>query len=199
MHKTVTRILTAFAAVVLVLSTGALTVAGTRPVSPAAAHAAHPGIKNFGVVEDGIYRGAQPDNTGYKTLKDMGVKCVLNLRNDHDERAAVLAAGMTPLDVPMGMIRGMDEENVEEAVRLMSDPANRPIYVHCRLGQDRTGIVVATYRMQVDGWKLKDAESEMQSYGFNDIWINLKHLLHKLAAKNGWAGGGDTPGSNTGK
>jgi len=183
----------AFAGAVLSFLVGVLTAASSFGADAAASRAAHPGIENFGVVEDGVYRGAQPDETGYRTLKEMGVKCVLNLRSDHDERAAVEAAGMTPLEVPMGMIRGVNENSVEQAVGLMSDPANRPIYVHCRLGQDRTGIVVATYRMEVDGWTLRDAESEMQAYGFNDIWVNLKHLLHKMAGKNGRSIGEGTP------
>ncbi len=142
---------------------------------------AHPVIENFGVVEDGVYRGAQPEEAGFKTLRDMGVRYVLNLRSDHDERAAVEAAGMTPLEVPMGMIIGVNDESVRRAVEFMSDPANRPIFVHCRLGQDRTGVVVAMYRIITDGWTLKEAEAEMQSYGFNDMWINLKHVLHKMA------------------
>jgi len=182
----------------MVLIFGALTATNMHAADAGASQAAHPGIENFGVVEDGVYRGAQPDETGYRTLSELGVKCVLNLRSDHDERAAVEAAGMTPREVPMGMIRGVNEDSVEQAVGLMSDPANRPIYVHCRLGQDRTGVVVATYRMAVDGWTLEEAESEMQAYGFNDIWVNLKHLLHKMARNNGRSMGGDPPDAEHG-
>jgi tyrosine-protein phosphatase SIW14 len=85
----------------------------------------------------------------------------------------------------MGMLRHIDRERVEKAVSLMADPANRPVFVHCLRGQDRTGVVVAAYRMEVDGWALPEAEKEMQAYGFNNIWVNLKQLIHKLAADLG--------------
>jgi tyrosine-protein phosphatase SIW14 len=48
---------------------------------------------------------------------------------------------------------------------------------HCALGQDRTGVIVAVYRIEEQGWSLKEAEQEMQDFGFNDMWINLKKLL----------------------
>jgi protein tyrosine/serine phosphatase len=64
----------------------------------------------------------------------------------------------------------------------MADPANRPVFVHCRQGQDRTGIVVAAYRMKTDGWPLDLAEAEMESFGFNGVWVNLRHFLHRYAA-----------------
>ena len=67
----------------------------------------------------------------------------------------------------------------------MSDPLNQPVYVHCALGQDRTGVVVAAYRMDVDGWSFEDAEKEMQSFGFNDTWIHLKKSLKNYAKQNG--------------
>lgn len=61
----------------------------------------------------------------------------------------------------------------------MVDPANQPVFVHCRHGQDRTGIVVAAYRMKVDKWSLPDAETEMQAFGFNDIWVNFKKFIRQ--------------------
>jgi len=56
-----------------------------------------------------------------------------------------------------------------------------PVFLHCRQGQDRTGIVVAAYRMKVDGWSLADAEAEMRSFGFHDIWMELKEFIREYA------------------
>jgi len=199
MRQTGSRVLLKFTCLVFI-ALGLLTltgpvVAGKGPVATQAAlEAAGPGkipglagLHNFGVVEKGVYRGAQPTAEGYATLKRMGVKSVLNLRNDRDEKSAVEAAGMKALVVPMGTVRRANRENVDKAVKVIADPANRPIFVHCMWGQDRTGVVIAAYRMEVDGWALPDAEREMQSYGFNEVWVNLKHLIHKIAADIGKA------------
>lgn len=136
-----------------------------------------PGLQNVGRVTPGIYRGAQPQPDGYATLKKLGIRTVIDLRTSESEKAQVEAAGMQAIAVPIEMTRDGLREKVDRVVALMADPANQPVYVHCRHGQDRTGIVVAAYRLTVDGWGLKDAEAEMQSFGFNDVWVNFKKFI----------------------
>lgn len=136
-----------------------------------------PGLHNVGRVAPGIYRGAQPERDGYATLKQLGIRTVIDLRTTESEKAQVEAAGIQAIAVPIEMTRNGLREKVDRVVALMADPANQPVYVHCRHGQDRTGIVVAAYRMTVDGWGLKDAETEMQSFGFNDVWVNFKKFI----------------------
>jgi protein tyrosine/serine phosphatase len=67
----------------------------------------------------------------------------------------------------------------------MINPDNQPVYIHCQLGQDRTGVVIAAYRMRVDGWSLSEAEAEMQSFGFNDLWFKLKKFVREYAESLG--------------
>lgn len=136
-----------------------------------------PGLKNVGWVAPGILRGAQPEDEGYATLKKIGVKTVVNLRSSNSEAEAVEAAGMKSIHIRMGMVRGINRETMDRAVKVISDPENQPVYVHCAFGRDRTGAVVAVYRMEVEGWSYEDAEAELQSYGFKDIWLNLKGLI----------------------
>lgn len=136
-----------------------------------------PGLENVGWVAPGILRGAQPKEEGYATLREMGVRTVVNLRSTNSGAEAVEAAGMRSLHIRMGMVRGINRETVERAVKAISDPENQPVYVHCAYGKDRTGVVVAVYRMQAEGWSYEDAEAEMQSFGFNDAWLNLKGLM----------------------
>lgn len=139
------------------------------------------GLTNVGRVAPGVYRGAQPEAAGYATLKKMGIRSVINLRTSMSERAQVEAAGMQSFEVPMEMSRDGLRAKVDRAVALMADPANQPVFVHCRHGQDRTGIVVAAYRMKIQGWPLADAEAEMQAFGFNNIWINFKRFIREYA------------------
>ncbi len=142
-----------------------------------------PGLKNVGRVAPGIFRGAQPRPEGYGTLKGMGIRTVVNLRSRHGEAEAVEAAGMRSVMLPMNTFRDVDVETVRRAVAIIADPANQPVYVHCAHGQDRTGVVVAVYRMDVDGWSEADAEAEMQAFGFNDIWTQLKSFVRRYPAR----------------
>jgi tyrosine-protein phosphatase SIW14 len=135
------------------------------------------GLSNVGRVAPGIYRGAEPDADGYATLKKMGIKTVIDMRTSESEKALVEGAGMKAVAMPIEMSRNGLKARVDSLVTMLADPANQPVYIHCRHGQDRTGIVVAAYRMKVEGWSLKDAESEMQSFGFNDVWVNFKQFI----------------------
>ena len=171
------------------LATGAAAT-GPAPAAPAQATATLPpgakvseriyhlpGLPNAGRVTPGIYRGAKPESEGYKTMRKMGIRTVIDLRTTESEQREVEAEGMKAIAIPIAMSRDGLREKVDRAVALMADPANQPVFVHCRHGQDRTGIVVAVYRMKVDGWSLADAEAEMQTFGFNDVWVNFKKFI----------------------
>lgn len=155
---------------------------------PATAHTSEriynlPGLSNVGRVTPGVLRGAQPGKDGYATLKAMGVKTVIDMRTSESEKAQVEAAGMRAIAIPIEMTRDGLKEKVDRVVALMADPANQPVYVHCRHGQDRTGIVVAAYRMKQQGWSLAEAETEMQAFGFNDVWVNFKKFIRGYGAQ----------------
>ena len=122
----------------------------------------------------GIFRGAQPEPEGYATLKAMGVRTVVNLRQRHGEKEAVEAAGMRYVEIPMSFLKKADPAVVRKALSVMTDPANQPVFVHCSVGTDRTGVVVAVYRMEVDGWTKAEAVAEMEEFGFHWIWFQLK-------------------------
>lgn len=140
-----------------------------------------PGIENVGRVAPGIYRGAQPLPEGYATLKAMGIRTVVNLRTTHDERAAVEAAGMRYIAEPLYLTGEVDRAAVERVVAALVDSANQPVFVHCRQGRDRTGIVIAAYRLRHGGWRYTDARSEMDAFGFNTIWTNFSDFVRRYA------------------
>lgn len=144
-----------------------------------------PGLSHVGRVAPGIFRGAQPEPNGYATLANMGVRSVINLRSRNEEKEAVEARGMRSFWVPLNAYGDVDPEIIRKAVALMADPANRPVYVHCRQGRDRTGVVVAVYRMEIDGWSPEEAEEEMQAYGFHDIWFQLKNFVRRYRTGSG--------------
>lgn len=143
------------------------------------------GLTNVGRVGPRLYRGAQPAPEGYATLKMMGVKTIVNLRTTAGERHIVEATGMKSVEVPLGVLGDVNPKTVNAIIDIMRSPDNQPVYVHCRQGQDRTGIVIAAYRMKAEGWSYKDAEAEMQSFGFNDIWTELKEFIREYARSLG--------------
>ena len=139
------------------------------------------GLGNMGRVAPHLYRGAQPAPEGYATLKMMGVKTVVNLRTTSSEKHEVEAAGMKSMEIPLRVLSDVNPRTVNAIIDIMKNPDNQPVYVHCRQGQDRTGIIVAAYRMKFDGWSFRDAEAEMQSFGFNDTRVKLKEFISEYA------------------
>jgi protein tyrosine/serine phosphatase len=140
-----------------------------------------PGLSNVGRVSLDIYRGAQPEREGYATLKNMGIRTVVNLRSRHSEQEEVKAAGMRSVEIPINAFKGLNSEVIDKVINVMTNPEYHPVFIHCKLGEDRTGALVAIYRMDVEGWTVSEAETEMQAFGFNDIWFNLKNAVRKYA------------------
>ena len=144
-----------------------------------------PGLTNVGRVAPGIFRGAQPEPKGYATLATMGVRTVINLRTRHGERKAVEAAGMRYVEIPMNYMKNVDPVAVRKALSVMTDPAHQPVFLHCARGKDRTGVVAAAYRMEVDGWSEAEAEAEMDAFGFQDVWSQLKKFVRRYPEGRG--------------
>jgi len=139
------------------------------------------GLTNMGRVTPYLYRGAQPSPEGYPSLKAMGIKTVINLRTTFSETRLIEAAGMKSVEIPLSVLSDVNPKTVDAIIDIAENPDNQPVFVHCRQGQDRTGIVIAAYRMKVNGWSFTDAEAEMQSFGFNDIWVELTEFIRKYA------------------
>ena len=125
-------------------------------------------IDNFGQINENYFRGAQPDSGDYQDLAALGVKTVIDLTRDgrRDERAFVEAAGMKFFRIPMTTSDRPDDAAVAQFLRIVNDPANQPVYVHCQGGRHRTGVMTAVYRMTQDGWDADRAYDEMKAYRF---------------------------------
>jgi len=129
-----------------------------------------PGLHNLDTVDpapQAIYRGGQPTRKGIETLTTMGVKTVIDLRNDPAdwEASAVANAGMTYVNIRASAFQA-DPKVVEEFLRTIAK-SQRPIYVHCKQGRDRTGMGIAAYRLvcQPDEWTRNEALHELRAHG----------------------------------
>jgi len=125
-------------------------------------------IDNFGVINDGYYRGAQPKGDDYRDLAALGVKTVIDLTKDgrDDEQGLVEAAGMKFHRIPMTTTDRPSDEAIAEFLSMVNDPANQPVYVHCQGGRHRTGTMTAVYRMTQDHWTATQAYDEMKQFRF---------------------------------
>jgi protein tyrosine/serine phosphatase len=125
-------------------------------------------IKNFGRTNDNYFRGAQPESRDYPELAALGVKTVIDLTRDgrSDEEALVQHAGMKFYRIPLTTSERPSEAAVAQFLKLVNDPANQPVFVHCQGGRHRTGVMTAVYRMTEDGWSADRAFEEMRRYHF---------------------------------
>jgi len=128
------------------------------------------GIANFGQVAPNLYRGAQPSGEGIAALKKMGVELVVDLRGEASktEESAVTKLGMQYLSIPAHCPLPSDRPWAA-FLRLIRENPGKKIFVHCRLGDDRTGMAVAAYRMADEGWSAEEAMKEMQAFGFSTL------------------------------
>ena len=114
-------------------------------------------------------------------LVAMKVRTVINLRSLHSDRRRI---GSHPLDYEHINMKAWhaEDDDVVAFLKLVTDPAKQPVFVHCKHGADRTGLVVAAYRIVVQGWPKQDAIAEMTDGGFghHSLWHNLVEYLEQL-------------------
>lgn len=136
-------------------------------------------IVNFDKMSTKLYRGAQPTRNGLEQLAALGVKTVINLRQPGDvfpdEEATVKALGMTYLSMPMSGVKAPTLEQMAEILTAI-EKAEGPVFVHCQFGCDRTGIVVACWRI-AHGWSNEKALAEAETYGISPLLVGFKDFV----------------------
>lgn len=144
-------------------------------------------LPNFHKVNENLYRGAQPRTGGIKRLKELGVKTIINLRGADEgtraEEAEARASGLNYFNVPLPGLSRPSDEQVEKVLNLINDSQNWPVFVHCNHGRDRTGTIIACYRISHDGWKLDEAMKEAKRYGLSRIQVGMKDYIKDYARR----------------
>ena len=129
------------------------------------------GVPNFQKVDDHVYRGAQPTEQGFKSLAKLGVQIVVDLRESGKrsrvEEKIVRAFGMEYVTVPMHGMQTPSNDKVAKVLALLEDTSTGPVFVHCQHGSDRTGAVIACYRIEHDRWNNDAALREAKSLGMS--------------------------------
>jgi protein tyrosine phosphatase (PTP) superfamily phosphohydrolase (DUF442 family) len=137
------------------------------------------GVAYAAEVAPGLYRGGQPSAEGVAWLKSLGVKTVLNLRHYHGdtEQQQVESVGLRYERIAMTSRDAPTPEQVARFLAIVRDPALRPVYIHCEHGVDRTGTMMAVYRMEDEGWSNAEAYAEMESFGAHLIFQDLRKFV----------------------
>lgn len=129
-------------------------------------------IKNFGQMDERFYRGAQPKEEDYKDLAALGIKTIIDLRDEptNYERRATEAQGMRYVNIPMSDSTYPKEEQISAFLNLINDPSTGKFFVHCAGGRHRTGVIGAVYRFNVNHWNYDQVYAEMKDYDFYTSW-----------------------------
>ncbi len=139
------------------------------------------GVGNFHKVDDNVYRGAQPTDDGFRNLARLGIKTVVDLREfdqrSREEEAIVKAAGMRYINIPMRGMETPSNESVLKALGFLEDTSTGAVFVHCMRGADRTGNVIACYRVEHDHWKNDRALAEARSLGMSWFEKSIQHFV----------------------
>ncbi|MFA5794321.1 MAG: protein-tyrosine phosphatase family protein [Candidatus Brocadiia bacterium] len=135
-----------------------------------------PGLENFAKITDNIYRGAQPTAEGFAALKKMGVKTVINLRDRHSDAELLKGLGLKCIDIP-SMASDIQETNIYTFIKAVTNPANQPVFIHCLHGSDRTGLMLAIYRVCCQDWPREEAVKEMDIFGRHIVYPNIPKYI----------------------
>jgi protein tyrosine/serine phosphatase len=132
------------------------------------------GLPNGGKITDALFRGAQPHTEGMEQLKKLGITTIVDLRGENrelveKERKQAESLGMRFVNIPVSGWSPPTNEQVAQFLSLFTGGKEK-VFVHCRFGDDRTGVFVATYRMAHDKWPAEQAMKEMYFFGFNGFW-----------------------------
>jgi protein tyrosine/serine phosphatase len=138
-------------------------------------------LPNFHKVNEHLYRGAQPLSGGMRLLAAQGIRTIVNLRGEDEgtraEEQDARAAGLRYFNVPMQGLSRPTDEQVERVLSIINDSQNWPVFVHCNHGKDRTGTIIACYRISHDGWTSEKAKAEAKHYGMSWVQFGMKDYI----------------------
>ncbi len=170
---------------------GLAALAGARKaLLPPLRQGEDPALPNFHRVNETLYRGAQPTAEGIAQLRRLGVRTVINLRKPEEalaERPLVEQQGMNFVSEPLPFFNPPGLEAMRRIQSVLLDPVRQPVFVHCRRGTERTGEVIAVYRVSVEGWSTARALREARSCGLRWWQIRMRRYIGKFLLNPGEA------------
>ncbi|NRD20368.1 tyrosine-protein phosphatase [Winogradskyella eckloniae] len=140
---------------------------------------------NLYQINDSIYRSEQPNKQGFKELESSGVKTIVNLRRLRNDNKKAVNTDLQLEHIPLAT-KYVTEDDIIEVLQVMNS-AEKPLLVHCWHGSDRTGVIIASYRIIFENWTKEDAinEFKIREFGYHKKkYPNLISLLENLDIEN---------------
>jgi len=131
-------------------------------------HLTAKGVPNFGQVTPTLYRGGQPSARGFEKLAQMGIDMVVDTGQSKRDEKLIKNLRMAYISLPWHCPFPKDEV-FERFLKITRENPGKKIFVHCRLGDDRTGMMIAAYRIGQQGWTAQEAMQEMHEFGFRGV------------------------------
>ena len=112
----------------------------------------------------------------------MGIKTVINLRGRSEKDTVTDAPGLDFEHIAVDPFSNLTADEVTRFLRIVRDKNRTPVFVHCHYGADRTGALVAAYRIMIQGWTKDEAIREMTrgGFGFHEAWENLVTFIRQM-------------------
>jgi len=154
-------------------------------------------LHNLYKLNDSLYRSEQPDKEAMRQLEQLGIMTVLNTRNRISDTRRIRGTSLCPVHVPINAWQ-MSQDDLVMAMRALHR-AQKPVLVHCLHGSDRTGAIIAAYRMIDEGWSREEAISEFREarFGYHHRWFpGILELLETLDIEEVRMKVGRVPGQN---
>lgn len=137
-------------------------------------------LANLYKLNDSLYRSEQPNKKEFLAIEKIGIKSILNLRED---RSDITLLHLTHLNYEQVKIATADfgDSEIIEALKVINS-AQKPLLIHCKHGSDRTGVVTAMYRIIFQNWTKQSALDELKNggYGFHTRYDNIPEYINNF-------------------
>ena len=138
-------------------------------------------VPYFQQVTPESFRGGQPTSYGFRVLSKLGIKTVLDLRSSAEQAAwegkIVKSLGMRYVHLEFQGGVTPTQEQIEKALSVLEDRTQAPVFVHCHEGKDRTGMIIACYRISHDRWSNVKALAEAKSWASRELTSAMERSI----------------------
>ncbi len=135
---------------------------------------------NLYQISDFVFRSEQPLQAQSTQLQTLGIDSIISLRGRNQTAEEFQNSDFTLMHIPINTwaMNRQDVLAVMQQLKLAQQKQQK-VLIHCYHGSDRTGTMIAMYRILFEQWSIENAVTEMKygGYGFHPIWVNIDYLF----------------------
>ncbi len=149
-------------------------------------------LPNFHKINENLYRGGQPSPEGIKKLAELGIKTIITFREMREkiqrEKELAEAHGLQFIHLHLSNWFASKDEEIHAIIEVIRNPELQPVFIHCKRGADRTGTIIAVYRMKFENWTAAEANQEAKKHGIGwwQVWMKdyIKDYYERMKDKS---------------